>query len=41
MGKPLVDLTEAISKGPLSDDLDDDDDDGGIAFDIAAKEMLD
>ena len=41
LGKPLADLTEAISKGPSSDDLDDDDDDGGIAFDIAAKEMLD
>jgi hypothetical protein len=43
VGKPLADLTEAISKGPSSDDIDidDDDDDGGIAFDIAAKEMLD
>jgi hypothetical protein len=41
VGKPLADLVEAISKGPSSEDLDDDDDDGGIAFDIAAKEMLD
>ena len=41
LGKPLADLTEAISKGPLSDDIDDDEDDGGIAFDVAAKEMLD
>jgi hypothetical protein len=43
VGKPLADLVEAISKGPSSDDIDidDDDDDGGIAFDIAAKEMLD
>jgi hypothetical protein len=43
IGKPLADLVEAISKGPSSDDIDeyDDDDDGGIAFDIAAKEMLD
>ena len=43
VGKPLTDLVEAISKGPSSDDIDidDDDDDGGIAFDIAAKEMLD
>ena len=41
IGKPLADLTEAISKGPSSDDIDIDEDDGGIAFDIAAKEMLD
>jgi RecA/RadA recombinase len=43
IGKPLTDLVEAISKGPSSEDIDidDDDDDGGIAFDIAAKEMLD
>jgi hypothetical protein len=43
VGKPLADLIEAISKGPSSDDIDieDDDDDGGISFDIAAKEMLD
>jgi hypothetical protein len=43
IGKPLADLVEAISKGPSSEDIDedDDDDDGGIAFDIAAKEMLD
>jgi hypothetical protein len=44
IGKPLADLVEAISKGPSSDSIDeedDDGDDGGIAFDIAAKEMLD
>jgi hypothetical protein len=43
IGKPLADLVEAISKGPSSEDIDedDDDDDGGIAFDIAAKQMLD
>ncbi len=40
-GKPLADLTEAISKGPSSDDIDEDDDDGGIDFEVAAKQMLD
>jgi protein RecA len=41
MGKPLEDLLEAITKGPVSTESDDeDDDDGGISFDEAAKEML-
>jgi hypothetical protein len=41
IGKPLADLTEAISKGPSSDELNEDDDDGGIDFEAAAKQMLD
>jgi RecA/RadA recombinase len=41
IGKPLADLTEAISKGPSTEDLDEDDDDGGIDFEAAAKQMLD
>jgi hypothetical protein len=40
VGKPLADLIEAISKGPSADELDEDDD-GGIDFDVAAKQMLD
>jgi protein RecA len=40
VGKPLNDLIEAIKKGPL-EALDDNEEDGGISFDLAAKEMLD
>ena len=40
VGKPLSDLIEAIKKGPL-EALDDNEEDGGISFDLAAKEMLD
>ena len=40
VGKPLNDLIEAISKGPVSDELEDEDDDDGISFEDAAKEML-
>jgi hypothetical protein len=40
VGKPLNDLIEAIKKGPL-ETLDDNEEDGGISFDLAAKEMLD
>jgi protein RecA len=41
IGKPLNDLLEAISKGPVTDSLDEDDDeDGGISFEEAAKIML-
>ena len=40
VGKPLSDLIDAIKKGPL-EALDDNEEDGGISFDLAAKEMLD
>ena len=41
IGKPLLDLQEAIQKGPDLEDSDDDlDDDDGIPFEEAAKQML-
>ena len=40
--KSIEDKDTPFSDNPALDiDIDDDDDDGGIAFDIAAKEMLD
>ena len=41
IGKPLLDLQEAIQKGPDLEDSDDDlDDDDGIPYEEAAKQML-
>ena len=41
IGKPLLDLQEAIQKGPDLEDSDDDlEDDDGIPFEEAAKQML-